>query len=160
MRSLLAAAVVGLGCASGPPASSTLSGSLALPRWAEPTTACGPTRVVASTTLPEARVSETVRIEAPTPRDPVDVLVTARRGRQRLRSFALHEAPVGETLRMFAEVGRFNVIVPAEYAGRRVSLTLRDVSLLAAFRAVLSAAQLQAAVVGGEVVEVRPTTAL
>jgi len=137
-----------------------MSATLAMPRWAEPAAACTPTRIAASTTLPEARVSETVHIVAPTPRDPVDVLVTARRGRQRLRNFALHEAPVGETLRMFAEVGQFNVIVPAEYAGRRVSLTLRDVSLLAAFRAVLSAAQLQAAVVGGEVVEVRPTTVL
>ncbi len=159
---LLVCSVVTTACASSgalPPAS-TAAPVAVIPRWAEPASSLtAPAGGVASrAVLSPVAARETVHIAAPAERDPVDALVASRHGRRRLRSFTLRDAPVGETLRMFAELGDFNVVVTDEVGDRRVTLTLRDVSLLAAFRAVLSAAHLGAEVVGGEVVEVRPAS--
>lgn len=93
-------------------------------------------------------------IPAAPERDPADELLRARTGGRRIGQLALRDAPVSETLRMFAELGRFNVVFASDAADRRVTLTLRDVSVASAFRSVLSVAELGADVVGGEVLEV------
>lgn len=157
---LVACALLSTACASSGALPVTESAPIALvPRWAEPAaTLAAPRAAPESAVLAGIASRETVVIAAERERDPVDALITARRGSQRLRSFTVRDAPVGETLRMFAELGRFNVVLTDEVSYRRVTLSLRDVSLMAAFRAVLSAAHLGAAVVGGEVVEVRAAT--
>lgn len=142
-----------LGCASGPRSMASLDAPTArMPRWAEP--AREGAAVAASTrVLPEAPPSQTVRIVEAAPVDPLDAMLGAR-GRRRLRDLSLRDAPVGDTLRLFATMGGFNVVCGDELAGRRVTVQLRDVSLRAAFRTVLAAAGAGATVVGGEVVHV------
>ncbi|HPY19561.1 MAG TPA: STN domain-containing protein [Polyangiaceae bacterium] len=97
---------------------------------------------------------DTVRIESAIEDDPVDVLL--RRARRRLPNLSLHQAPVDETLRWFAEIGQFNVIISAEAGARKVSLSLKNVSLQAAFRAVLASARLEARLLADNIIEVRP----
>ena len=144
--------------ATAPPPEPTAAPIALLPRWVErpDDPAAAPSRVVA-TSVPLER---TVRIVPALERDPVDRLVDARSGRRRLRSISLREAPVGETLRMFAELGRFNMVLGDDVGDRRITLTLRDVSLVSALRAVLSAAHLDATVVGAEIVQVHAPRAL
>lgn len=144
-------------CASSGALPVTESAPIAvMPRWAESASSLAASRAAPdSTVLAGLAARETVVIAAEAERDPVDALIASRRGQQRLRSFTLRDAPVGETLRMFAELGRFNVVLTDEISDRRVTLSLRDVSLTAAFHAVLSVAHLGASIVGGEVVEVR-----
>ncbi len=93
-----------------------------------------------------------VRIDAPTRPDPVRRLLVRRGGR--IRNLSLHRAPVDDTLRMFADMGRFNVVIPAEVGARRVTLDLRDVSLAGAFQAVLASARLEATVIADDIVQV------
>lgn len=163
MRSIVVlACAFALGaCASAAPAVATSAAPIALmPRWAEPAATLAAPRPPLSgvTVLDGVAPRRTVVIAPEAERDPVDQLMRARRGNRRLRDFALRDAPVGETLRMFAELGGFNVVVTDEVSARRVTLSLRDVSLATAFRAVLSIAHLGATVIGGEVVEVRPAS--
>jgi len=98
---------------------------------------------------------ETVRIEPVSSVDPVDRMLTRRGGRARIQSITLRQAPVDDTLQMFASLGRFNVVVPEQVHGRKVTLQLRNVSVAGAFRAVLRAAGLEAHVVAEDIVEVR-----
>ena len=143
--------------ATAPPPEPTTAPIALLPRWVErPDDPAAASRVVA-TSMP---IERTVRIFPAVERDPVDRLVDARSGRRRLRSISLREAPVGETLRMFAELGRFNMVLGDDIGDRRITLTLRDVSLVSALRAVLSAAHLDATVVGAEIVQVHAPRAL
>ena len=65
---------------------------------------------------------------------------------------SLREAPVAGTLRMFAELGGFNVVFSDDVPGRTVTLTLRDVTILVAFRTVLAAAHLGADAPEGAIV--------
>ena len=123
-----------------------------LPSWSEPTGTPPPSKVLI------AGPREVVRIEPPRHRDPVDVVLS--RGRRRVRNLSLHQAPVDDTLRMFATMGRFNVVIPGELGSRKVSIELRDVSLAGAFRAVLATARLEARVVADNILEVRPAGAL
>lgn len=142
-----------VGCASGPRSVTSLDAPTAMmPRWAEP---AGEVAAVAASTrvLPEAPPSQTVRIVEAARVDPLDEVLGAR-GRRRLRDLSLRDASVGDTLRLFATMGGFNVVCGDELAGRRVTVQLRDVSLRAAFRTVLAAAGAGATVVGGEVVHV------
>lgn len=152
MRAVMAV-VCALGCASAPRAVASADAPIArMPRWAD---AAGEGAAVAASTrvLPEAPLSQTVRIvEAPRV-DPLDAVLGAR-GRRRLRDLSLRDASVSDTLRLFATMGGFNVVCGDELAGRRVTVQLRDVSLRAAFRTVLAAAGAGATVVGGEVVHV------
>ncbi len=144
-------------CAASAPLPETAAPPIALlPRWVERADAPADARTLAAPTPLE----RTVRIAPPVQRDPVDRLVDARSGRRRLRAISLREAPVGETLRMFAELGRFNMVLGDDVGDRRVTLTLRDVSLVAALRAVLAAAHLDATVIGAEVVQVHAPRAL
>jgi hypothetical protein len=135
-----------------------------VPRWVEPAeesvgVAQGPASRTVITAADDAARFQTVRIQAPPERDPVDVLLGARRGARRIQALELRDAPVADTLRMFADMGGFNVVFADEVGDRRVTLRLRGVSLASAFRTVLSAAHLGANVVGGEIVEVRPSRA-
>lgn len=151
---LLAAASA---CATARPAAEPAAPPIALlPRWVE--RADEPS--AAARALPSAPIDRVVRIAPAAERDPVDRLVDARSGRRRLRAISLREAPVGETLRMFAELGRFNMVLGDDVGDRRVTLTLRDVSLVAALRAVLAAAHLDATVIGAEIVQVHAPRAL
>jgi len=100
---------------------------------------------------------ETVRIEAPAEPDPVGRLL--RRSKRRVRNLSLHQAPVDDTLRMLADMGRFNVVVVSEVGSVKVSVDLRDVSLEGAFRAVLASAHLEARLLADDIVEVRATGA-
>ncbi|MFO0625810.1 MAG: hypothetical protein U0325_09365 [Polyangiales bacterium] len=151
MRAVLAFVAV-LGCASGPRSTASLDAPTAqIPRWAEPVGALA--AATGTRVLPAAPTAQTVRIvEAPAV-DPLDAVLGAR-GRRRVRDLSLRDAPVGDTLRLFATMGGFNVVCGDELAGRRVTVQLRDVSLRAAFRTVLAAAGAGATVVGGEVVHV------
>lgn len=160
MRPLLPLAVLlCTACAASTPLPEPIASPIALmPRWAERIDVAEPTP--AARTMAAAPLDRVVRITPPAERDPVDRLVDARSGRRRLRSISLREAPVGETLRMFAELGRFNMVLGDDVGDRRVTLTLRDVSLVAALRAVLAAARLDATVVGAEVVQVHAPRAL
>lgn len=124
------------------------SSNLPLPRWSQP----DETRP-ASTAL-RGPPRETVSIAQPPRRDPVDAVLA--RSRRRIGNLSLHQAPVDETLKMFASMGRFNVVMPGEVGGRKVSLELRNVSLAGAFRAVLASASLEARVVADDILEVRP----
>lgn len=142
--------------ATAPPPEPSIAPIALLPRWVERPDDPAASHVVATS----APVERTVRIVPAAERDPVDRLVDARSGRRRLRSISLREAPVGETLRMFAELGRFNMVLGDDVGDRRVTLTLRDVSLVSALRAVLSAAHLDATVVGAEIVQVHAPRAL
>lgn len=145
--------VCALGCASAPRAVVSADAPIALmPRWAD---AAGEGASVAASTrvLPDAPLSQTVRIVEAPPVDPLDAVLGAR-GRRRLRDLSLRDASVGDTLRLIATMGGFNVVCGDELAGRRVTVQLRDVSLRAAFRSVLAAAGAGATVVGGEVVHV------
>lgn len=63
-----------------------------------------------------------------------------------------------DTLRMFASMGHFNVVIPGEIGSRRVSLELRSVSLAGAFHAVLASARLEAHLLADDIIEVRPAT--
>lgn len=148
MRAVVAFVGV-LGCVGGPRSVAEADAPTGLmPRWAEPAG-----EVAAARVLPAGAPSQTVRIvEAPLA-DPLDEVLGAR-GRRRLRDLSLRDAPVGDTLRLFATMGGFNVVCGDELAGRRVTVQLRDVSLRAAFRTVLAAAGAGATVVGGEVVHV------
>jgi type II secretory pathway component HofQ len=62
---------------------------------------------------------------------------------------------VDDTLRMLADMGRFNVVLVSEVGSRKVSIDLKDVSLEGAFRAVLASAQLEARLLADDIVEVR-----
>lgn len=151
MRAVVALVGV-LGCASGPRSVASLDAPTAqIPRWAN---AAGEAAAATGTrVLPAAPTAQTVRIVEAARVDPLDEVLGAR-GRRRLRDLSLRDAPVGDTLRLFATMGGFNVVCGDELAGRRVTVQLRDVSLRAAFRTVLAAAGAGATVVGGEVVHV------
>lgn len=161
---LAALCLVATACASteAPRAAPSLPPPIAvIPRWAEPAAprTSGDDTLSARTVLTHP-IQETVHIVPPPERDAVDVLLASRRGHRRLRSLALRDAPVTEALRMFAELGGFNLVMADGVGDRRVTLSLRDVSLAAAFRAVLSAAHLEGEVLGGEVLEVRHARAM
>jgi hypothetical protein len=141
--------------ATAPPPEPAAAPIALLPRWVERPDDPAFARVLATS----APIERTVRIVPAAERDPVDRLVDTRSGRRRLRSIALREAPVGETLRMFAELGRFNMVLGDDVGDRRVTLTLHDVSLVSALRAVLAAAHLDASVIGAEIVQVQPSSA-
>ncbi len=153
MRVMMAFVCGALGCASGPRSVASIDAPTTLmPRWADAAGSVGG-EVGSTRVLPEAPPSQTVRIVEAPPADPLDEVLGAR-GRRRLRDLSLRDAPVGDTLRLFATMGGFNVVCGDELAGRRVTVQLRDVSLRAAFRTVLAAAGAGATVVGGEVVHV------
>lgn len=152
MRAVMAFVAL-LGCASGPRSVASLDAPTAqIPRWA---VAAGEVAAVSASSgvLPATPPSQTVRIVEAARVDPLDEVLGAR-GRRRLRDLSLRDASVGDTLRLFATMGGFNVVCGDELAGRRVTVQLRDVSLRAAFRTVLAAAGAGATVVGGEVVHV------
>lgn len=130
-----------------------------IPPWTEPALTRPPPRTF--DTGPQASPIaqyETIRIQPPVERDPVDELLR-RRGRNRIRTLSLHQAPVDDTLRMFAGMGRFNVVIPGELGSRKVSLELRNVTLASAFRAVLVSAKLDARVVTDDIIEIRTASA-
>lgn len=140
-------------CASAqqPSAVAPVACANTVPAWAESSASLLSSRTLA----PLEERQQTRVIQAPAERDPMAELLRARGGQRRISNLALRDAPVNDTLRMFAEIGRFNVVFADGSSDRRVSLTLRDVSVATAFRSVLSVAHLDAEVVGGEVVEVR-----
>jgi hypothetical protein len=167
----IAAAVFALaaGCATGsaamPRAQSASECESAadyrMPAWAEPareTRDASPRGVTVARDeepTPDVPLARTVRLIPDAQRDPVDAVLTGRGGRRRLGALNLRRAPVDETLRMFATVGRFNLVFTDDVAGRQVTLDLRDVSVDQAFRAVLAAAHLDVDVVAGNVLAVR-----
>lgn len=162
MRSLLFLAVVGVGlvgCASGPSTAACVEASsvASLPRWMQPApTATAPESAVASRTLfVDGDRRGTIRIAPEAERDPLAEAMGAR-GRWRIHAMSLREAPVTDTLRLFAEIGGFNVVFSDDIPGRTVTLNLREVSVLGAFRTVLAAAHLGADAPEGGIVSVRP----
>ncbi len=146
----LAAFVLGVACGganeSQEPACAAAVDDPELPAWAHPS--APPT---ATAMPPPPR--ETVRIEAPPEPDPVGRLL--RRSQRRVKNLSLHQAPVDDTLRMLADMGRFNVVIVSEVGSRKVSVDLKNVSLEGAFRAVLASAQLEARLLADDIVEVR-----
>jgi len=158
-KTLLAAlSLLSLGCATTTPPASCIEASsvAALPRWmAPPAEVAAVTPFGARTLLVETAPGGTIRIPAEAVRDPLAEAMGAR-GRRRIRSMSLREAPVTDTLRMFAELGGFNVVFSDDVPGRTVTLSLRDVSILGAFRTVLSAAHLGADAPDGGIVSVHP----
>lgn len=157
MMTLLAAlSLLSASCATTPPPATCIEPSsvAALPRWMAPPaeeTALAP--VGARTLFVEGAPRGTIRIPAESVRDPLAEAMGAR-GRRRIRSMSLREAPVADTLRMFAELGGFNVVFSDDVPGRTVTLTLRNVSILGAFRTVLAAAHLGADAPDGGIVSV------
>jgi hypothetical protein len=150
--------VLSLGCAATapPPTCVDPSAVAALPRWMAPSPEVATAAPVASRTIfVDGGARGTIRITPESTRDPLAEAMGAR-GRRRIRSMALREAPVTDTLRMFAELGAFNVVFSDETPGRTVTLTLRDVSILGAFRTVLAAAHLGADAPDGGIVSVHP----
>lgn len=150
--------VLSLGCATtgAPSVCADPSAVATLPRWMAPSPEVASAAPVASQTLfVEGSARGTIRIAPERERDPLAEAMGAR-GRRRIRSMSLREAPVTDTLRMFAELGGFNVVFSDEMPGRTVTLTLRDVSILGAFRTVLAAAHLGADAPDGNIVSVRP----
>lgn len=129
-----------------------------LPRWVDGP-ATDDAAAVTRTLPPVERRFETVALRETPPRDPVDVVLSRSAGRQRLRSFALREAPVADTLQMFARMGGFNLVVGDDVPARTVTLSLRDVTLAGAFRAVLAATHLGAVALDEGVLHVRPSVA-
>ena len=119
-----------------------------LPTWSQPQSQ----RPVSTALLGPPR--DTVSIQPPPQHDPVEAVLA--RSSRRIGNLSLHQAPVDETLKMFASMGRFNVVMPGEVGGRKVSLKLRNVSLAGAFRAVLASARLEARVLADNILEVRP----
>lgn len=162
-RTVLALGVMlPLGCATQSSARCDTASTAVIPRWAEPVAPTdSPTDAVASRTVlrdePDRWAS--VRITEPAEVDPVDRLLAQHRGRRRLTQLALRDAPVTDTLRMFAELGGFNVVFSDEVPNRRVSVQLRDVTLASAFRTVLASAHLGAVVEGDNIVQVGLRTA-
>lgn len=158
-KTLLAAlSLLALGCATTAPPASCIEASsvVTLPRWmAPPAEVAAVTPFGARTLLVEMSPGGTIRIPAEAVRDPLAEAMGAR-GRRRIRSMSLREAPVTDTLRMFAELGGFNVVFSDDVPGRTVTLSLRDVSILGAFRTVLSAAHLGADAPDGGIVSVHP----
>jgi hypothetical protein len=153
MRVVMAFVCGALGCASAPRAVVSTDVPIALmPRWADAAGSVGGEVGSTRVRLPSAP-RETVRLVEAPPVDPLDAMLGAR-GRRRLRDLSLRDASVGDTLRLLATMGGFNVVCGDELAGRRVTVQLRDVSLRAALRTVLAAAGAGATVVGGEVVHV------
>lgn len=147
-----------LGCATTTPASTCVDPSAvaALPRWMAPAPQPAVESAVASRTLfVEGGRRDTIRIAPEAVRDPVAEAMGAR-GRRRIRAMSLREAPVTDTLRMFAEMGGFNVVFSDEVPGRTVTLSLRDVTVAGAFRTVLAAAHLGADSPDGGIVMVHP----
>lgn len=150
-RSPLPLAALALGVACGGPSEPQEPTCPAIddvetPAWTHPS-------ATPTTTAMSAPPRETVRIEAPAEPDPVGRLL--RRSRRRVRNLSLHQAPVDDTLRMLADMGRFNVVLVSEVGSRKVSIDLKDVSLEGAFRAVLASAQLEARLLADDIVEVR-----
>jgi hypothetical protein len=115
------------------------------PAWTHPSA----TPTATSMTPPR----ETVRIETPAEPDPVGRLL--RRSQRRVKNLSLHQAPLDDTLRMLADMGRFNVVIVSEVGSRKVSVDLKDVSLEGAFGAVLASAHLEARWLADDIVEVR-----
>lgn len=156
---LVAACVLSTACATTPrPVASCAEASIAsLPRWIEPTpdpsTATGSTP--SRTLFAESWQRGTVRIPPEVQRDPLAEAMGAR-GRRRIHAMNLREAPVADTLRLFAEMGGFNVVFSDDVPARTVTLSLREVTVLGAFRTVLSAAHLGTDTVEGTIVSVRP----
>lgn len=155
---LLIASVLSSACATARPTASCAEPTVAsLPRWIEPASAPEEsTAPAASRTLfAGSWQRDTVRIPAEVPRDPLAEAMGAR-GRRRITAMNLREAPVADTLRMFAEMGGFNVVFSDDMPARTVTLSLRGVTLLGAFRTVLATAHLGADAVDGGIVSVHP----
>ncbi len=145
------------------------AGSMNMPAWAggHPAEAAVPAQpylegvAVAAPVgrpAPDARW-RTRRIGDVTESDPVDELLRVHRGDRRVGAMSLRDAPVTDTLRMFAEMGALDLVFADGTADRRVTLDLRDVTLAEAFRAVLAAAHLGAVVDNG-VMQVGPEGAV
>lgn len=150
--------VLSLGCAATQPPTTCVDPSAvaSVPRWMAPPPEVAAAAPVGSRTLfVEGGARGTLRIPAEAARDPLAEAMGAR-GRRRIRSMSLREAPVTDTLRMFADLGGFNVVFSDDAPGRTVTLTLRDVTVLGAFRTVLSAAHLGADAPDGGIVSVHP----
>lgn len=165
MRAALCLAVacaLSTACATAPrPVASCAEPAVAVvPRWMQPAPeAPAPEGVVASRTLfAEPWHRGTVRIQPEAERDPLAEAMGAR-GRRRIQAMNLREAPVADTLRMFAEMGGFNVVFSDDVPARTVTLSLRGVTLLGAFRTVLAAAHLGAESSDAAIVTVRPRVA-
>lgn len=159
-RSMFAVmSVLSLGCATtqSPAVCADPSAVASLPRWMAPApeVAIAATATTSRTLFVEGGGRGTIRIAPEAVRDPLAEAMGAR-GRRRIHSMSLREAPVADTLRMFAELGGFNVVFSDELPGRTVTLTLRDVSILGAFRTVLAAAHLGADAPDGGIVSVHP----
>lgn len=155
---LAIASLLSFGCAAAPLPSTCVDPAAvaSLPRWMAPGAGLAATAPVTSRTLfVEGPARGTIRIPGEVVRDPIAEAMGAR-GRQRIRSMSLREAPVTDTLRMFAEMGGFNVVFSDDVPGRTVTLSLRDVTILGAFRTVLSAARLGADAPDGGIVSVHP----
>ncbi len=155
---LVAACVLSTACATTRPVASCAEPSIAaLPRWIEPAadpataTEAAPTR----TLFADSWQRGTVRIPPEVERDPLAEAMGAR-GRRRIHAMNLREAPVADTLRLFAEMGGFNVVFSDDVPARTVTLSLREVTVLGAFRTVLAAAHLGTDTVEGTIVSVRP----
>jgi hypothetical protein len=151
IRSPLPLAALALGVACGGASESQeptfpTANDVEAPAWSHPSA----TSTATSMTAPPR---ETVRIETPAEPDPVGRLL--RRSQGRVKNLSLHQAPVDDTLRMLADMGRFNVVIVSEVGSRKVSVDLKDVSLEGAFRAVLASAQLEARWLADDIVEVR-----
>lgn len=151
---VLAGLVFEAGCAGAQreprdprPAETLENGFTTLPSWTRPDGAPAPATTLAGPPR------ETVSIRPPPKRDPVDVVLS--RSRRRIGNLSLHQAPVDETLKMFASMGRFNVVMAGEIGSRKVSLELQNVTLAGAFRAVLASARLEARVLNDDILEVR-----
>lgn len=99
---------------------------------------------------------QTRTLGGPTESNPVDELLRGHHGERSVGEMHLRDAPVTDTLRMFAEMGGFNLVFSDNVGDRRVTLDLRDVPMAAAFRTVLSAAHLGAEASGADILEVGP----
>ena len=86
----------------------------------------------------------------------MDRVLSRLGGRNRIQNLSLRQAPLDDTLRMFARMGRFNVVMADSVRGRAVTLELHSVTVASAFKAVLASAKMEARVLADNIVEVRP----
>lgn len=123
-----------------------------VPSWAQTCPSTGESQTLHERPAPMTP-RHTVQLSNPAQVDPLQQFLRLR-GRKRIESLSLQRAPVDQTLRMLADMGRFNLVFVDDTADRRVTLELRDVSLADAFQAVLASAGLEGRVMGDNIVTV------